>query len=111
MDKHATKLKAMLHAALDGANVRNAGDVTYDENTLVFALGASGVEVVLEDSPEGGRWRVRELYEVADVEEGGHHNVAGTVSLVHVGDEMIAAKAAVMKLIERRIDTSIDAIS
>ena len=111
MDKHASRLKSMLKATIEGALIGNASEIAYDEAGLVFSIGDSGIEIALEDSPSGARWRVRELYEVADVEEGGHHNVGATVILVHVGDEMIAAKAAVMRMIERRIDAVIDSIS
>lgn len=111
MEKSITRMASMLNAALEGSSLGGDLDVRFDETSRIFVIGESGVEVVLETDGASSKWRVREIYEVADIQEGGTKPVGATVALVHIGDEMIAAKDAVMRVASRRIDAALDAVA
>lgn len=105
------RMHSLLKAALAGAGVPDA-QVGYDKAGAFFSLGQSGVEVAIER--RDGRnwvWLVREIYDFADLEEGGHRPVGATVNVFKVGDEISAAKCAVMRVIEIRVDGGLDAVA
>jgi hypothetical protein len=110
MSDDITRMRQMLEAAVAGAQVRGDRGIAYDEGGLFFSVGDSGIEVALEQTSSGDLWRVREVFDIADTVNGGFRTVAGTVSVHHVGDELAVSKSAVMKMIERRIDSALDAV-
>jgi len=111
MKQHLTRMNALLKAGLEGVGVHDRR-VRYDQAERAFLLGDSGIAIALETPSSGAaRWRVREVYLFADLEEGGEHPVGGTIEEVALGREMLAAKIAIMRMIERRIDGALDSVA
>lgn len=104
MEPHVRLLRDFLGVAMEAAGVAKAADVDFERGGRFFTVAGTGVEVVLEKS----KWRVREVYDVADLQNGGTRVVEETVGSVAVGDETLAAKMAAMRAVERRIESAID---
>lgn len=111
MEKHLTRMNALLKAGLAGVGIQDR-QVRYDRNERAFALGESGIAVALE-APSSGppRWRIKEIFLFADLKEGGEHPVGSTVAEIPLGREALAARTAIMRMIERRIDSALDSIA
>lgn len=104
MERHVRTLRDLLGVAMEAAGVARAGDVGYDSAGRFFLVEGTGIEVVLEKST----WRVREVYDVADLKEGGSRVAEETVGTARVGEEGLAAKLAALRAVERKIDGAID---
>lgn len=114
MNRTSERMASMLKAAIVGAAVAGDLDLAYDEDEGLFSIGDSGVGVSFEPGGTGENgdcWRVIEIYESPDLKEGGSRQIGSTVILVNVGDEMLAAKAAIERIVSRRIDAALDAVA
>lgn len=107
MKQYVARMRALLAAGLEGAGVPDR-QVGFDQSGF-FRLGQSGIEVAIER--QSNKWRVREIHMIADIEEGGERAVGMTIAEGKLGDEVQIAKAAIMRMVEVRIDGGLDTVA
>ena len=107
LEPHVRQLRDFLGIAMEAAGVARAADVDYDRARRFFSVAGTGIEVALEKAT----WRVREVYDVADLANGGTRIVEETIVTVSIGEETGAATAAAMRAVQRRIEAAIDGMA
>jgi len=106
MSAYVKRLKHLLGAACDAVSL---GVPSFDEATASFTVPRSGVEVVREPGVTGGfMWRVREVYEVPDLQRGGHQPIEDVIVELAMGDEVEAVRQAVLRAVARQIEVALD---
>lgn len=107
MQRHLKRMRKLLTAACESVALQGA--VIWDERTSTFGISGTGVEIAVETRDGSPAWRVREIYEVADLREGGHRPVEDLIARLMPGDEVEAVRLAVMRALSRRLDIALDA--
>ena len=107
MQLQLKRMRKLLTAACQAVSL--PGEVLWDERTSTFGVPGSGVEIALEKRGDKMGWRVREVYEVADLREGGHRPVEDVIARLMMGDEVEATRQAVMRALARRLEIALDA--
>ena len=80
------------------------GDVSYEQQGRYFTVDGSSVEVALA----AGKWILREVYDLADLQDGGLRPMVSEVARFEGGSEMTVAREAAMLAVRRRIDVAME---
>ncbi|AOG02905.1 hypothetical protein BSY19_5100 (plasmid) [Bosea sp. RAC05] len=107
MQRHLKRLKKLLAAACESVSIQ--GEIQWDAASSTFGIPGSGVEIAVETRDSGFGWRVREIYEVPDLRDGGHRPVEDVIARLMPGDEVEATRLAVLRAVSRRLDIALDA--
>lgn len=107
MEVHVRRMRDYLGRAMQAAGF-DAGELTWAGQGRYFTVEGTGIDVALVRSGGGESWALREVYDIADLQEGGHRPVVETVAAYPVGQESTAARAAAIRAVERRIDLALD---
>ncbi len=93
--------------ACDAAHI--SGAPTYDVNAKLFRLPGSSIEIAVELGKDGYVYRLREIYEVPDLQAGGARPVRNELATMPVGSEVEVARRAVVHLVGNRVNSALDA--
>lgn len=108
MELHVRRMRDYLAKAAEAGGFV-ADEVVWMPQGRYMAVGGSGVEVALSSERSGSQsWAIREVYDVADLVDGGTRPVIETISMHPVGDEATVARSAALRAVERRIDLALD---
>lgn len=107
MEAHVRRMRDYLTKAMEAAGF-GGEDVSWAAQGRYFTVDGTGVDVALQRNAAGDAWALREVYDVADLQEGGHKPIVETISLHPVGQESVVARAAAIRAVERRIDMALD---
>jgi hypothetical protein len=105
--KNIERMRRLLVVACDAAYI--SGAPTYDANAKLFRLPGSSVEIALELGSNGYVYRLREIYEVPDLQAGGARPVRNELATLPVGSEVEVARRAVVHLVGSRVNSALDA--
>ena len=107
MDANIKRMKKFLLAACAAGGVADEASLHYDPTASAFTIGDSRVCVVVADRV----WEVVHYYDVVDLANGGMRQIRDRVASFGLDMEAMAAKAAVMRVLEFHLDAAIDEAS
>jgi hypothetical protein len=84
------------------------GDVHYEQQGRYFVLDGSSVEVAQGNGAATDKWILREVYDLADLQDGGVRPTVSEVRRYDVGQEMTVAREAAMLAVQKRIDVALE---
>ena len=76
---------------------------------LAAADGRENKEIAVELGKDGYVYRLREIYEVPDLQAGGARPVRNELATLPVGSEVEVARRAVVHLVGSRVNSALDA--
>jgi len=103
LERHVRLMRTYLVKAFVAAGFA-PGDVSYEQQGRYFTIDSSSVEV----ASVADKWILREVYDLADLQDGGVRPMVSEIARFDVGSEMTAAREAAIVAVRRRIDVAME---
>jgi hypothetical protein len=103
LERHVRLMRTYLSKTMVAAGFA-PGDVAYEQQGRYFTIDGSSIEV----ASGAGKWILREVFDTADLQDGGVRPVVSEVARFDVGHEMTVAREAALLAVRRRIDTALE---
>ena len=108
LERHVRLMRTYLTKTVVAAGF-GPGDVGYQPQGRYFTIDGSSVDVASGNTRETeGKWILREVYDLADMQDGGVRPVVSEVRRYDVGMEMTVARDAAALAVQKRIDLALE---
>jgi len=108
MEHHVRVMRGYLGAVMEAAGIAGPDDIKFETRGDFFTVAGTGVEVALGGSADKPCWIVREVYDIADLRDGGYRTVVETIEECPIQFDAKAAKLAAMRAVSRKIDLALE---